>query len=234
MRIALCDDEPIYTDMIEKEVIANLPQEMISRVEFFKYTSGRKLICDNLLDEYDAVFLDMNMPEMNGRDVAQCLRNSSDDVLLIFFSSEDSYIYNSFDVSPIGYIRKYNLSNDTKEVVNRMLKRYAEKEGVQFEDNKGEKITIQPSKIWYFETKGRSLKAYCKNGLTRDIKISIQKMSEILIDRGFIRIYKSYLVNYRCIYRFEKNEALLTDMSTRLPINKNRIKEIKDAYFSLL
>ena len=56
-------------------------------------------------------------------------------------------------------------------------------------------------------------------------------MSELLEDKGFIRIHKSFLLNYRFIYIFEDKEVLLSDLKTRLPLTRNRIKEIRSIYF---
>ncbi len=109
MKIAICDDEQVFIDAIKSRVSRVLSENGIDDFQIYEYSSGEELINVQTTEKFDAVFLDINMPDMDGRIAAKNLRAISHDLLLAFFSSHDEFVYESFEVSPIGYIRQGTL-----------------------------------------------------------------------------------------------------------------------------
>ena len=231
MKIAICDDEKIYIDAIKSRVCPIMEKEGIDDLKIYEYMSGKDLINAQGQENFDAVFLDINMPDMDGRTVAKTLRATSFELLLAFFSSHDEFVFDSFEVSPIGYIRKALMDSDVERTCRRMIKKY---KNYRVNITVGEGKTLfefYPSKVWYFEASGRNLTLYFGNNKIIEIKYPIKKMTGLLQDKGFIRINKYYLANCRYIARIEKEEVMLIDMNTKLRMAKNRIKKIRDIYF---
>lgn len=234
MKIAICDDEKIYIDAIKSRVCPIMEKEGIDDLKIYEYMSGKDLINAQGQENFDAVFLDINMPDMDGRTVAKTLRATSFELLLAFFSSHDEFVFDSFEVSPIGYIRKALMDSDVERTCKRMAEKYKDfcvKITIGEGDNTYE---FYPSKVWYFESSRRKLIVHFGNDKTAEIRYPIKKMTALLKNMGFIRIYKSYLANYRYIYNIDQGVALLIDMNTRLPLTRNRMREIREKYFACL
>ena len=232
MRIAICDDQKVYLNALMRIIRDSLSDRMDEELEIKAYERGQQLICENSTDAFDVIFLDVNMPSMDGRKVAEFLRKSSEELILVFVSQYDEYVFDTFDVSPLAFIRKANLEEETKKVCDKILNKYKEKNEsfTVFDDEMS--YTLYPAKIWYFESEKHQLNIYYSKGKTERIRYSIKKMTSLLENKGFIRINKSYLVNYRYIYFLDSTDVLMLDMKTRLPLARNRHKEIKTVYFN--
>ncbi len=234
MRIAICDDQNEYIQSLQAIIKNEIEVKIDENVEIKPFSNGHLLIEENIGSPFDVVFVDVNMPQMDGRDLASCLRRMSDDVILIFVSQYDEYVFDSFDVSPLGFIRKSHLKEMTEEICPKIINKYKD---INFSielNNDRSTILLRPAKIWYFECDGRYLNIYYRDGMKGRIKYPIKKMAALLEDRGFIRIHKSFLSNYRYIYRITGCEVLLCDFETKLPVTKNRLREIKTTYFDWL
>ena len=66
LKIAVCDDEKIYLRRIEDMLKVILDNNGISIYEIDSYLSGKDFFQNNKIFEYDVIFLDINMPEING------------------------------------------------------------------------------------------------------------------------------------------------------------------------
>lgn len=80
------------------------------------------------------------------------------------------------------------------------------------------------------------LRKYCTvHTITEDvmIKCRLSDFEEALEGHGFLRPHRSYLVNYRFIFRIGKEEITL-DNQTKLPLSRRKIQELKSRYLALL
>ena len=66
----------------------------------------------NNKDYVDVVFLDIDMPKISGLDVAAKMRSINQEVLLVFISAHEQYVFDSIDYSPIKYIRKLKMHDE--------------------------------------------------------------------------------------------------------------------------
>ena len=231
MKIAICDDEQVYVDLLREKTEKLIKGRFNEKLTIVGYKKASELIAAYPLELFDVVFLDINMPEMDGRKTAKHLRSLSMNLILVYFSSYDEFVFDSFDASPIGYIRKTKLDEELEKVCYRIIRKYKEYNSlIKIETKEGESC-LCPSKVWYIESKRRYLIVSYGDDKFEKIKYPIKKMSELLENKGFIRIHKSFLLNYRFIYIFEDKEVLLSDLKTRLPLTRNRIKEIRSIYF---
>lgn len=92
IKIALCDDQEQYIDMLMKHV-ERYGNEVDTEFNITVYNSGRKLIDDIKTDSkmYDIVFLDVEMPEINGLKIAEAIRQMSEDIVLCFVKRGDKF-----------------------------------------------------------------------------------------------------------------------------------------------
>ena len=150
--IALCDDNieflNLLSDMLETEF-----GEIVSpkyKIAFEKFNSGRSLLDFAKNQKISVLFLDIDMPEMTGFDVAKVLGNENKDMLIIFVSAYDNFVYESFDYSPFQFIRKSRLPDDLKKIVTRINdKLFAPIKHIELQ-LLDESVNIDIKKILYF------------------------------------------------------------------------------------
>ena len=88
-----------------------------------------------------------------------------------------------------------------------------------------------PVHIVYAETEGRHLKIHMVNELRAEMVVSMtmSDLTELLQERGFLRIHQSYLVNMAYIQRIKRTGVWLND-DTKLPISARNYKYLKQEY----
>lgn len=114
VNIAVCDDKQASLDIIQKELVKAANNLNIT-IETYLYMDGNEvvdLIC-NSKEDFDILFLDIDMPNISGLEVAKKIRNAGSDIILIFISAHEQYVFESIDYNPFKYIRK----KDRKSVV---------------------------------------------------------------------------------------------------------------------
>lgn len=157
---------------------------------------------------YQLLFLDVQLGETNGIDVARELRKQQVEALIIYVSA---YI----EMAPMGYEVKafrYILKRDIKQVLPyTIMEAIAElkKNEQMYEIKTQRKIIRVPVKdILYIESYKRYVVIHTLTGDYEQYK-KIGDLEEELEEFGFCRVYKSYLVNINHIVCFEANEVIM-------------------------
>ena len=99
MQIAICDDEVSMVQILEEKIKKLLPDAVID-----KYLSGDELIASG--SKPDILFLDIQMPGMDGMETAKVLRQDNEDMILIFVTAAEEYVFQAFDVAAFHYLVK--------------------------------------------------------------------------------------------------------------------------------
>ena len=114
MQIAVCDDEKSIGLILEEKIKKLLPDAVIE-----KYLSGDELIASGC--EPDILFLDIQMPGMDGMETARLLRQKNERMVLIFVTAVEEYVFQAFDVAAFHYLvkpfsdEKFEMLNNLKE-----------------------------------------------------------------------------------------------------------------------
>ena len=123
MKIALCDDEKIFRDDIYRYIIKYNPD-----YEIREFPNGRALL--NSREEFDIIFLDIEMPELNGMDTAAKLRNFSSDSIIIFLTSHIEKVQDAFKVRAFRFLTKPVQEDALKEAFTQAVKEISEQEKI--------------------------------------------------------------------------------------------------------
>lgn len=232
IKIAICDDELQIGNQLEKILIGLLEErEIVWQIDIF--TTGEEL-CDELTRaEYDLLFLDIELPSMNGVAVGTYIRETlGNDILQIaYISSKREYAMELFDIRPIHFLIK-PLKID---MVARVLETYIKINGGKadvFHFRKGythHKVEIY--KIKYFVREGRKVKLYTTDGMMEFYE-SLETIYERVKNHGFLFIHKSYMVNYRFLKKIAYDHVVMTD-GKQFSISQSRRKEIREKYREL-
>ena len=101
MQIFICDDEPQMLSDIAKKVSECLPDSDIQT-----FLTGVKLLQCLEIEVCDVLLLDIDMPDITGLEIARHLAKQDKRPLLLFVTSHDELVYDSFQYHPFAFLRK--------------------------------------------------------------------------------------------------------------------------------
>lgn len=241
LRIAVVDDEKECLNRVADLIssILNESGELEYNVKVF--SNGQDLLKQNTL--FDLMILDIDMPLIDGFQLAEKLKhteNDKNDTELIYISNYNDFVFSSFKYSPMRFIRKSFLEEELTEALNLFISK-RNIEYFSFTDKETNKqIKIQLSDIAYFMAFGHdicllsmSTKKMHTIKRTGTSKISLNSYEEQFSEKGFIRSHKSYLVNYRNIFKIKDNKVIFSNGASALIANRS-IKKFKLKYQDLV
>lgn len=224
IQIGICDDEEIFLDSL-KEQIALQFHIMGTKFEIHVFNQGTNLIHISEKLVFDIVFLDIEMPLMNGLEVASSLRETNPFIHIIFVTNREDLVFSSFKYRPFRFIRKQRLLEELPEAIRHITK-LMEEENQYYAVNINNSIRqIKISEILYFESLKHDIYIHTQSESIR-IKSNLAKIEKEMSIHGFIRVHSGYLVNYKFIYSVNKVDIVLNNQST-IPLSRHRVEIVK-------
>ena len=216
------DDEPLALQQIAayigKVPFLELAAQCQSAVEARQFLEN---------DTVDAIFCDINMPDLNGMDFVKSLTAPP---LIVFTTAYAEYAVEGFKVAAVDYLLKPFGLQDFQRAANRLRER------LENATSSANNTTASPA-----TTAASSASATVVSGSAADndvlflkteyriVKISIsdiryvEAMSEKMEERlpaNFMRIHRSYIINLDAIQEVNKNRVIM-DAETYLPVGDN-------------
>ncbi len=221
VKFAVCDDEQEMIDCISDKLRIYYQDEC----EIKTYNNGASLLSDFHQDCFDALFLDIGLSGVNGIKIAEKIRENDQRVKIIFVSDQNELAYKGYLYNAFRFVRKSNLEQELCEAAKSLQLTFSsQSERLVFKTATGETI-LEAKDIKYFEAKSHFINAVCNDGVVR-VYGTLHEYEERMINNGFIRIHKSYLVNFRYIRSIKKNVVILK-CGNELPLSRYRVRDIK-------
>lgn len=233
MRIAVCDDETAVLKLVSVFVRTEFENRR-EPVTVSSYTSAVRLISDLETKQFDAVFLDIRMPEMDGFRAAEELRKNAPEAKIIFITTEDDLVYDSFDFQPFAFIPKTPpelMKSRLSRTVDNLLVACNAVRKICIELPYNDKIYLRPDELIYVNSEKNNLIYHTKENGDIITRAKIQDAEEILPSEIFVRIHNRIIVNMSHITNLEYTHASLTVTGgEELGISRTRKTEFEAAY----
>lgn len=224
MQIAICDDEELFRTELKTQIIKYKNERLIA-IDIFEYKDGKDLINSNQV--FDIVFIDYQMPGIDGFKTAKILRERKYICSIIFVTNYPNFVFKSFEVHPFWFFQKPLNQNDLFSALDSYLKQQKLLNPIMIVEN-GERKTIKTDEIIYIEGRGKGSIIRTKNGTVNCSK-SLFDIHNLLPIHCFYRIHKSYIVNMYCIDMINKYEVFLIN-GEKASISRTKAAAFKKAY----
>ncbi|MBR3995265.1 MAG: response regulator transcription factor [Clostridia bacterium] len=231
MRIAICDDNMNHINIIEN-YIHDLRK---TSIECDAYQSGEELIRSfrDGEEQYDVIFLDMEMEQLNGIETANYIREIDEHVIIVFVTSHTEYMRDSFKCAPFRFLVKPVDVEEFKTVFYDISKKLSKQRKVfAFTENKA-KIRLYCDDIIYCESQDHWIWIHTKDKVYKICK-SLTELHGQLDKEMFCRVHKSYIINFLYIKSIKDNDAELYHCDKTIAISRSYKKEVLEEYTNFL
>lgn len=235
LNIAICDDEESALDIIcgsVKKVFASHNIE----AEVDMYKSAEALWQTVQTGKYKLVFLDINMPGLDGITLGKRISAMSSKPDIIFISSNSNRVFETFAIQPFGFVRKENFFADVSGVITRYVAKLQQSEEpyLQFElKQHGSYVSVNAAALEYVECFKNMQILHISESEDKTVYSRMAVLEELLASHDFIRIHKGYIVNCKFIKRFERNTVILTT-GVELPVGRSKHDVSLNAYLEYI
>ncbi|MBS7007636.1 LytR/AlgR family response regulator transcription factor [Anaerostipes sp.] len=227
LKIAICDDEQTYLDILEDECIQFLDSRN-QRAEIACFQRGGELLASER--EFDIILLDVELPDMDGFSVAEEWKHQQRPGKIIFITSHDEWVQRAFKVQAFRYLYKNGSGQDLLEALEDALKEMNDNEGIMLE-GKEESRFVYFREIRWIEALGDEIAVFLVGGHLI-VRLSLKKI-EGYLDERFQRIHKGYIINFQYVEHYNKDRLIL-DCGKEFQISKRKQKEVKNRYFEYI
>lgn len=235
-KIAICDDEPVLAESVKDKVDKFFSEyEMEYNVDL--YYTGKDLMNALKNNNYNMIFLDIELGDMNGIDVAAKIRKTDRDVTISIVSSYDKYSCQGYLVNAFRYIVRDTdmLQMDINECLSSALKSYDVKKQKRLFKFKEQEMLVFLKKIIYIESNSHNL-TICidEDGNRREYHMrgKLDDIENYINSELFFRANKSELVNILYVIQ-QRGNNLYLDKSGFIKISRNRVAEYPAAYIKV-
>jgi len=223
--MAICDDEKII-----REDIYNKIMDIHSDCKIDVYHASSELLENP--SQYDMIFLDIEMPGMNGVDVSYILREKGYKGFIVFLTSHAEYMKEAFRVKAFRFLSKPADYNELKEAIHEAEKEILKNKQMVVADY-GAEFMINLSDIYYIKSNKNKTIVRLKDN-TLEVNKTLKQWLDELGTTEFYQIHKSYVVAFRHIKKIEPDVIILADLDEEIPIARRSMTKVKKAFYSYI
>lgn len=220
MNITICDDNYSFAQFLQgkiKDYFALIDRACMVEL----YSDPQKLLQADL-SQTKILFLDVDMPGLNGIEVAKEIRKRALDVYIVFVTALLEYAPAGYCVNAFRYLMKPRLERELPDCLAAVLDKMSEcEEQVQF-PGKEYLVDFRISEIVFLEgTPNRLVLVHKANGCVVECRGKLSEFEVCLKGKGFLRIQKSFVVNMRHVQMIKGYRAYMKNGTTLRTTEKN-------------
>lgn len=237
LRVAVVDDEintlKYIKKIVEREFVSNGIE-----CEYFLFLSALQFVEEQNINNFDIVFLDIMIPEFSGFQAARQIRDSNCQTRIIFITSNEESVYESFDFQPFNFVKKD--CNDIfegrmKYIIKNLIHHLKQKNTIIFKLSLSEEKKMEICNIIAIKSDGNYLEVHCCNGIKLVIRNKISDYEEKLKPYDFIRVHNRWMINMRHILQIDyTNEEITMESKVVALLSRSHKNELKRKYAEFL
>lgn len=232
INICICDDDKRQLKR-NKNNVREISRKYKQEVEVYTFSSGQVLL-DTEKVRFHIALLDIDIPEMNGMEIASQLKIKYSEILIVFLTGYRDYALDAYEIEAKGYLVKPiqidRLDKTLKNIFDYidLTKSKEQKLYLMFIDDRVQKKILQET-IFYIEKIKNVSKIYASEGVY-SVYESLKPLHEKL-HANFLQINQGVVVNLSYIKKIEKNEVYLKN-GVIFTLGRKNAKYVKQKFFN--
>lgn len=231
VKIAICDNDMSFVLKL-KSLIDDYFAHCNLIGDYSLFSSPVKLLETDLL-AVDVIFLDVDMPKINGIEAAGYLRQKYPDLVLVFVTDYIEYAPAGYRVDAFRYLLKSRISQELNSILDEIVdKLYVDQATIQVKA-RGEDVLLQLKDIVYIEGTGHRMVLVHLIGEENPLECSgkLAEFEDRLKNDGFLRLQRSFLANARHIKKISSYTAFL-DNGDELKVTDKNYNQLRDSFLT--
>jgi len=226
--IGICDDDQYFLNYIENKIREILETENIT-AEICKLISGTELLkaYEKEGKPFDIIFLDIDMPKIDGIETAEIIREKDEETILIFLTSMEDEVYKTFKYNTFRFIRKSHIDIELEEALKSSLEKLKDERHI-FKTTYGD-LALNISDILYFEFINRVVYIKTFDNKYETVIKRFKDIESLFENKGFVLIHRSCMINSNYIKNVG-NLQITMDNGEKLPVSRYRMEEVKKSF----
>lgn len=235
MKIAVIEDELVHAELLEG-YLKNWSRKRQVLVEIIHYKSAENFLFEWETErDFTILFVDIQMEEMNGIDMAKLVRKKDENISIIFTTGIPDYIEEGYEVEAVHYLMKPISEKKIGECMDKVMSR---SDNLHFilVHSKDEVHKIAMEQINYIEARGHGCvieAVHRENGEIRtdllEVKEGISELESQVKSYGLVKCHRSYLCGIRNIHHIGRTEIVF-DNGSHIPVSRRLQKEVNQAF----
>lgn len=227
IKIAICDDDVNKGIWVASYIERSLKEKALI-FEKDVFSSSRNLLYE-IEDgtKYDLLLLDIEMPNIDGIELTAHIKKYLPEALVIFITSYEKYVYESFKVQPFRFVPKRYAENmlssaidDALSVIEKNVTKYL------FVENQEGLEKIPTKTIMYIWHREKYAYLERTNGKTTKVRKTLKQVFDELPKGDFVWIDRGCICNLMQISKIGDGYVWLLD-GNKLPASRDRLTEVK-------
>ena len=213
IRVAIVEDEAAVREQLAGYV-QRCTRQYGTLFEVTMFTDGLEIL-EEYRPVYDIIFLDVEMPQLDGMETARRIRAMDSEVQLIFITNMAQYAIKGYAVGALDYVLKpvpyFAFSQQLQKAVGQLTRRARQYLAVPVD---GGMRRVDAAEVYYIESDGHRINFYTENG---DFSApgTLKTWEEKLENSAFVRCNSGYLVNLAHVSACSRTRCRLARMSCR-------------------
>lgn len=219
--IAICDDEKLWTDCAYDAVMSYQEQrKIVYNIQCF--SSAEEYLSQN--NTADILLLDIKMESLTGIELKNMLSPKLRSEAIIFMTNYSNYMPEAFGKNVYGFLEKPMNEEKLFELLDQVMENLE----LEVELGIGENRFISSSDILYIKAIDKYVEVYMNSGMVTGY-ISLKECEDMLPEKSFMRIHKSYIIHLEYIEKLG-TEVKMTD-GVNLKVGRGKLKILRERYF---
>ncbi len=234
MDIAICDD--CKSDaLLARDIVKQSLKDIHVSADIVCYDCAEDIESKIFKhkESLDILILDIDMPKVSGLELAEKLRVNNMNLIIMFLTNHDKFVFKAIEFQPFRYIRKICIESEMPLAIQSAVKIIQmQQDKYTLLHTKDGEIQVALSEIMYFEADKRKTSVYLSNGRVLSVYKSITELIEAISSYKFIMIHRCCVVNIDFIKKL-KNDIIVLKNSEMLLVSRRKIKEVKQQIMKL-
>lgn len=225
-KIAICDDDAQQREYVQ-EIVTAWAKKNRHLVDLKLYAEAKPFLFDYAEEkDFDILLLDIEMPGINGIELAKIVRTDNSTVQIIFVTGYYDYFSDGFDVSALHYLIKPVTERKLFPVLDKAADNLSYRQRSVLIATTDADIKVSLADITYVESENVHIIVHTVSGNYRT-RISLAKFAEQL-DDTFVKVHRSFVVGLKYIKKITRTEITMLS-GDAVPISRGMYDEVHAA-----